>query len=137
MAKSAVRDEDGLLRVNYFFGQVLGVDFTAEQNYLREKFRRLNRLLHGVVSGDPRRSVKRSGTRSTERLTTGIEATKRLSSSRLTLPLDQVDTHSLLMLDDRTPEPQALHLSVPIRQSDSTEAGIQAPLVLRSAHARY
>jgi len=41
-------------RVNFFSGQMLSVDdFTAEQNYLRSKFRRLNRRLHGagVVSG--------------------------------------------------------------------------------------
>jgi hypothetical protein len=40
--------------VNYFLGQVLNVDdFTTEQNYVRKKFRRLNRFLHGVgiVSG--------------------------------------------------------------------------------------
>lgn len=48
-AESAVQDDDGLLRVNYFSGQVLGIDdFTAEQDYVREKFRRLNRSLHGV-----------------------------------------------------------------------------------------
>jgi hypothetical protein len=51
---SAVMDERGLLRVNYFSGQLLGSDdFSAEQNYLRERFRRRNRFLHGVgiVSG--------------------------------------------------------------------------------------
>jgi len=44
----------GMQRVNFFSGQMLSVDdFTAEQNYLRSKFRRLNRRLHGagVVSG--------------------------------------------------------------------------------------
>lgn len=44
----------GLLRVNYGFGMVLGVDdFNAEQEYLRNRLRRHNRLLHGsgVVTG--------------------------------------------------------------------------------------
>ncbi len=42
------RDEDGLVRNNYFFGKLLDVDdFTAEQDYIREKFRRHNRRLHG------------------------------------------------------------------------------------------
>jgi hypothetical protein len=44
----------GPQRVNFFFGRQLGADdFTAEQNYVIGKARRLNRLLHGVgvVSG--------------------------------------------------------------------------------------
>ena len=50
----AERTAEGPLRVNYFFGQLLDVDdFTAEQNYVREKFRRRNRRLHGsgIVTG--------------------------------------------------------------------------------------
>lgn len=45
---------DGLQRVNYTHGMVLGVDdFSAEQNYLRNRLNRRNRLLNGVgiVSG--------------------------------------------------------------------------------------
>jgi hypothetical protein len=44
----------GLQRLNYFTGQLLGVhDFAAEQDYIRNKMHRRNRLLHGagVVSG--------------------------------------------------------------------------------------
>jgi hypothetical protein len=44
----------GLQRVNYFTGQLLGVDdFAAEQDYIRNKIHRRNRLLHGagVISG--------------------------------------------------------------------------------------
>ncbi|GEM_PF-994014 len=44
----------GLQRVNYFTGQLLGVDdFAAEQDYIRNKIHGRNRLLHGagVVSG--------------------------------------------------------------------------------------
>jgi hypothetical protein len=44
----------GLQRVNYYFGKLLSEDdFTAEQDYFREKSLRHNRLLHGVgvVSG--------------------------------------------------------------------------------------
>ncbi len=44
----------GLQRVNYFNGQMLGADdFTAEQNYCRQKSQRRNRLLYGagIVSG--------------------------------------------------------------------------------------
>ena len=44
----------GLQRLNYFSGRLLSADdFTAEQNYFREKARRHNRMLHGwgVVSG--------------------------------------------------------------------------------------
>jgi hypothetical protein len=44
----------GLARVNYFTGMVLGSDdFSAEQDYLRHRLNRLNRLLHGsgVVTG--------------------------------------------------------------------------------------
>lgn len=38
-----------LKRVRYFHGKVLGAeDFTAEQQYLLERFRRHNRYLHGV-----------------------------------------------------------------------------------------
>jgi hypothetical protein len=43
-----------LTRVNYFTGMVLGTDdFTTEQDYLRQRLGRLNRLLHGsgVVTG--------------------------------------------------------------------------------------
>ena len=50
----APRNAEGLLRVNYFSGQLLGVDdLTDEQNYVREKFRRHNRRLHGsgIVTG--------------------------------------------------------------------------------------
>jgi hypothetical protein len=55
-AASDVHDDcgPGLQRVNYFFGQVLGVDdFKTEQRYLRERLKRHNRLLHGagIVSG--------------------------------------------------------------------------------------
>ena len=45
---------DGLQRVNYAHGMVLGVDdFSAEQDYLRNRLNRRNRLLNGVgiVSG--------------------------------------------------------------------------------------
>lgn len=45
---------EGLERLRYFSGQLLGVkDLQQEQDYLREKARRHNRLLHGwgVVSG--------------------------------------------------------------------------------------
>jgi hypothetical protein len=39
----------GLQRVNYFSGQLLDAeDFTTEQNYVREKLRRMHRFLHGV-----------------------------------------------------------------------------------------
>jgi hypothetical protein len=51
---SAARTGEGLLRVNYYFGQLLDVDdFTVEQDYVREKFRRHNRRLHGagIVTG--------------------------------------------------------------------------------------
>lgn len=44
----------GLLRMNYFTGQMLGVDdFVTEQHYLRARLRRLNRYVlgSGVVSG--------------------------------------------------------------------------------------
>jgi hypothetical protein len=44
----------GLQRVNYFTGQLLSVaDFTAEQDYIRHKTHRRNRVLHGagVVTG--------------------------------------------------------------------------------------
>jgi hypothetical protein len=44
----------GMQRLNYFFGRLLSADdFTAEQNYFRDKAHRHNRLLHGVgvVSG--------------------------------------------------------------------------------------
>jgi hypothetical protein len=44
----------GLQRVDYFAGMVLGVDdFSAEQDYLRQRLNRRNRLLHGsgVVAG--------------------------------------------------------------------------------------
>jgi len=38
----------GLARVDYFTGMVLGSDdFSAEQNYFRQRLNRLNRLLHG------------------------------------------------------------------------------------------
>ncbi len=63
MPDSTAPHGDGPLRVNYFFGQMLGVDeFIAEQDYIREKFRRLHRYLHGVgiVSG-LRTSIDRSG----------------------------------------------------------------------------
>ncbi|MET0620710.1 MAG: hypothetical protein ABW056_10550 [Thermoanaerobaculia bacterium] len=53
-AERAERTSEGPLRVNYFFGQLLDVDdFTAEQSYVREKFRRRNRRLHGwgIVTG--------------------------------------------------------------------------------------
>jgi hypothetical protein len=55
-AASDVHDDcgPGLQRVNYFFGQVLGVDdFSTEQQYLRERLKRHNRLLHGagIASG--------------------------------------------------------------------------------------
>jgi hypothetical protein len=52
--ESAGRKREALLRMNYFAGQLLDVeDFTAEQDYFREKLRRRNRRLHGagVVSG--------------------------------------------------------------------------------------
>ena len=45
---------DGLSRVDYFTGMVLGSDdFSAEQDYFRQRLNRLNRLLHGsgVVTG--------------------------------------------------------------------------------------
>ena len=45
---------DGLARVNYFAGMILGTDdFSAEQDYLRHRLARLNRFLHGsgVVTG--------------------------------------------------------------------------------------
>ncbi len=45
---------DGLTRVSYFTGMVLGSDdFSAEQDYFRNRLNRLNRLLHGsgVVNG--------------------------------------------------------------------------------------
>ena len=54
MEHSGAADERALLRVNYFFGQLLdAADFSAEQNYVRQKLRRRNRFLHGVgiVSG--------------------------------------------------------------------------------------
>lgn len=39
----------GLQRVNFFTGQLLSVaDFTAEQDYIRHKTHRRNRVLHGV-----------------------------------------------------------------------------------------
>jgi hypothetical protein len=44
----------GLQRVNFFSGQLLSVaDFTAEQDYVRHKIHRRNRVLHGagVVTG--------------------------------------------------------------------------------------
>ena len=44
----------GLARVDYFTGMVLGSDdFSAEQDYFRNRLNRLNRLLHGsgVISG--------------------------------------------------------------------------------------
>jgi hypothetical protein len=44
----------GMQRVNFFSGQMLSADdFTTEQDYIRGKFRRLNRMLHGagLVSG--------------------------------------------------------------------------------------
>ncbi len=44
----------GLQRVNFFAGQLLtAADFTAEQDYVRQKTHRRNRLLHGagVVTG--------------------------------------------------------------------------------------
>ena len=44
----------GLQRVNYFFGQLLGADdFRAEQDYLRNRLDRRNRLLYGagIVDG--------------------------------------------------------------------------------------
>jgi hypothetical protein len=50
----ATRSEKELLRNNYFFGRLLDADdFTVEQDYVREKFRRHNRRLHGfgIVSG--------------------------------------------------------------------------------------
>jgi hypothetical protein len=46
--------QNGLRRVNYFSGQMLGVDdFKAEQDYFRGRLRRLNLAAHGVgvVSG--------------------------------------------------------------------------------------
>jgi hypothetical protein len=54
---SALDGDDGsgeLRRVNYFEGMLLGVaDFRAEQDYLRQRLNRRNRLLHGagVVTG--------------------------------------------------------------------------------------
>jgi len=47
-------DDCGLARVNYFTGMILGSDdFSAEQEYFRNRLPRLNRLLHGsgVVTG--------------------------------------------------------------------------------------
>lgn len=47
-------DGQGLPRLNYFVGQVLGADdLLAEQDYFRARLRRLNRWLHGsgIVSG--------------------------------------------------------------------------------------
>jgi hypothetical protein len=43
-------DPDGsVTRVRYFFGQLLtAAEFTAEQDYFRERLRRHNRALHGV-----------------------------------------------------------------------------------------
>lgn len=39
---------DGLARVNYFTGMILGTDdFSVEQDYLRHRLARLNRFLHG------------------------------------------------------------------------------------------
>lgn len=46
--------EPGLRRVNYFAGELLGVDdFRTEQQYLRDRLNRRNRLLHGagIVAG--------------------------------------------------------------------------------------
>ena len=45
---------DGLARVNYFTGMILGTDdFQAEQDYLRHRLARLNRFVYGsgVVTG--------------------------------------------------------------------------------------
>jgi hypothetical protein len=53
-ARSAQSEACGVQRVNYFAGQLLDSrDFVAEQNYLRQRLRRHNRVLHGtgVVSG--------------------------------------------------------------------------------------
>ena len=52
LAGSAAGNDDcghGLQRVNYAHGQLLGVDdFRAEQDYVRRRLSRHNRLLHGV-----------------------------------------------------------------------------------------
>jgi hypothetical protein len=47
--KGSYSDVPAPTRNRYFFGKVMGVDdFTAEQDYLRDKHRRHNLLLHGV-----------------------------------------------------------------------------------------
>ncbi len=47
--KGSCSDVPALTRNRYFFGKVMGVDdFSAEQDYLRDKHRRHNLLLHGV-----------------------------------------------------------------------------------------
>ena len=50
----ARRSEKRLVRNNYFFGKLLDADdYTTEQDYVREKFRRHNRRFHGfgIVAG--------------------------------------------------------------------------------------
>jgi hypothetical protein len=59
-------DDDGAReRVRYFFGRLLGVDdFNQEQEYLRAKGRRHNRMLHGwgVVVGLEVSAIASEGT---------------------------------------------------------------------------
>ena len=69
----------GLQRLNYFTGRVLSADdFTAEQDYIRQKTHRHNRALHGsgIVTG-LRVTLERTGSKAQVVITPGLAFNNR------------------------------------------------------------
>jgi hypothetical protein len=78
----------GLQRVNYFAGQLLSVsDFVAEQDYLRHKTHRRNRLLHGagVVTG-LHVALERTGTKAQVVIAPGLAFNARGEEIEVSAP---------------------------------------------------